>query len=119
MTQAKFNKLHKLPNETSTPDLRPMLAQDVPKVTEALNRHLSSNYKVHIEFSKDEVSHFLLPREGVVFSWVVEDPEEGVTDFISFYALNSSILNDPHHDKIYAAYAYYNFVKGNDAARMK
>lgn len=65
------------------------------------------------------MSHFLLPREGVVFSWVVEDPEEGVTDFISFYALNSSILNDPHHDKIYAAYAYYNFVKGNDAARMK
>lgn len=46
-------------------------------------------------------------------------PDEGVTDFISFYALNSSVLNDPHHDKIYAAYAYYNFVKGNDQARMK
>ena len=42
-----------------------------------------------------------------------------MTDFISFYALNSSVLNDPHHDKIYAAYAYYNFVKGNDQARMK
>jgi len=119
MTQSKFNKLHKLPTETSTANMAPMTEADVPKVTVALNRHLTDNYKVHIEFSQDEVRHFLLPREGVVHSWVIQDDVEGVTDFVSFYALNSSVLDDPHHDTIYAAYAYYNFAKGNDATRMK
>ena len=66
------------------------------------------------------MAHFLLSREGVVYSWVVANEHTGeVTDFISFYALNSSILNDPHHDKIYAAYAYYNFAKDNDPIRLK
>jgi len=117
--QAKFNKLHKLPTTTSTENLQPMTAASVPKVTGALNKHLRDNYKVHIQFSQDEVRHFLCPRDGVVYAWFVEDPTEGITDFISFYALNSSVLNDPQYDKIYAAYAYYNFVKGNDQARMK
>ena len=91
----------------------------VGKVTHALNQHLRSNYKVHIEFTQAEVQHFLCPKDGVVYAWYVETPGEGVTDFISFYALNSSILQDPHYDKINAAYAYYNFVKDNDQARMK
>ena len=92
----------------------------MPKVTQALNQHLSANYAIHIQFSEAEVAHFLLRKENVVYSWLVEDEENGeVTDFISFYALNSSILDDPHHDKINAAYAYYNFVKDNDPGRMK
>ena len=64
--------------------------------------------------------HFFVPKDGVVYSWLVEDPATNhVTDFISFYALNSSILNDPSYDKLYAAYAYYNFALGNDQNRLK
>ena len=96
-----------------------MTEDAVGKVTHALNLHLRQNYKVHIQFTQDEVRHFLCPRESVVYAWYVDTPGEGVTDFISFYALNSSILQDPHHDKIYAAYAYYNFVKDNDPERMR
>lgn len=70
-------------------------------------------------FNEEEVHHFLCPRDKILYSYYVEDETEGITDFISFYALNSSVLNDPHHDKIYAAYAYYNFVKDNDQARLK
>ena len=33
--------------------------------------------------------------------------------------MNSSILNNPDHDKIYAAYAYYNFCEGNDRDRLQ
>lgn len=47
-TQAKFNKLHKLPTETTTEGLQPMTEQAVGKVTHALNLHLRQNYKVHI-----------------------------------------------------------------------
>ena len=117
MSQAKYNKMHKLPNEILTPDLKPMTEADVPKATVALNRHLLENYKAHIIFTEADVRHFLCPREGVVYAWFVED-DEGITDFISFYALNSSILNDAQHDKIYAAYAFYNFVKDNNKMRM-
>lgn len=112
--------MHKLPATTFTEGLKPMTEADVAKVCFALNKHLTENYTVHIEFSEDEIRHFFLPQENVVYSWLVENEATGtVSDFISFYALNSSVLNDPHHDKIYAAYGYYNFVQDNEPARMK
>lgn len=73
-TQAKFNKLHKLPPAPHTENLQPMNEDAVGKVTHALNQHLRSNYKVHIEFTQDEVRHFLCPKDGVVYAWFVETP---------------------------------------------
>ena len=97
-----------------------MVESDIPKVAFALNKHLSENYEVHIQFSDEEVGHFLMPQQGVVNSWLVEDETSGeVSDFISFYELNSSVLDHEHHDKIVAAYGYYNFVQGNVPERMK
>ena len=56
----------------------------------------------------------------MVNSWLVEDETSGGgSDFISFYELNSSVLDHEHHDKIVAAYGYYNFVQGNVPERMK
>ena len=110
--------MHALPKNTVTENLSEMTEEDIPAVTVSLNRHLSENYKVHIEFDEAEVKHFLLPRQEVVFSWVVKNEAGEVTDFISFYALNSSVLNNPDHSKIYAAYAYYNYVQGNDTERF-
>ena len=69
-------------------------------------------------FNEEEVHHFLLPRKGVVHSWVVKNEDGEVSDFISFYALNTSVLNHPEHSKIYAAYGYYNFVLDNDKERF-
>lgn len=43
-----------------------MVEADIPKVYQILNAHLST-YKVHINFSEEEIRHFLLPQEGVVF----------------------------------------------------
>lgn len=70
-----------------------MVDNDVPQVTELLNKHLAT-YKVHISFSEAEVKHFLLPDvPGVVYSYVVDSGEmTDITDFASFYALNSSAL---------------------------
>lgn len=60
-----------------------------------------------------------MPQPGVVNSYLVEDEHTGeVSDFISFYTLNSSVLDHPKHTSINAAYAYYNFVLNNEPERM-
>ena len=52
ITMPKFVRKHRLQEETFTPGLRPMVDSDVPKVAYALNKHLSENYAVHIEFNE-------------------------------------------------------------------
>ena len=72
-----------------------MQQKDVKVVAKKLNAWLNQ-YKLHIQFTEAEIAHFLLPREWVVESFVVEDPEsDEITDFISFYSLPSSILKHP------------------------
>lgn len=107
---SRFVKLHRLPDETGLAGIRIMEIADVPAVTVALNAHLFACYKVHISFTEEEVAHFLVPQKGVIYSYLVRDADGKVTDFTSFYALPSSVLNHPDHNKIYAAYAFYSFT---------
>ena len=65
-----------------------------------------------MHFSPQEVAYFFLPREGVIYSYVVED-EKDITDFVSFYSLPSSILKHEEHKTLNAAYSYYNVTTTN------
>ena len=96
-----------------------MLPTDVKRVSHALNKHLHDSYKVHIKFTEDEVAHFFLPKDGVIESYLVEGDDGQITDFVSFYALNSSILDHMDYDKLNAAYAFYTFTHDNDSERLK
>ena len=90
--------------------MRPMQDKDIPCVTKLLNDYLS-NVKIHMIFTEDEVKHFMSPTESVIYSYVVEKFEEGkntVTDFYSFYALPSSILQHMDYDTLRVAYSWYN-----------
>lgn len=60
----------------------------------------------------DEVEYFFLPRDGVIYSYVVEDARE-VTDFFSFYSLPSSVLKHEVHKMLNVAYSYYNVSTTN------
>jgi glycylpeptide N-tetradecanoyltransferase len=104
MTMARMQKLYKLPDEPLTPGLRPMEEKDVDGVHELLNGYLAK-FQLKILFSKEDVAHWLLPRDKVIESFVVETDGK-ITDFISFYHLPSSILR--HASTLYAAYSYYN-----------
>lgn len=79
----------------------------MPAVSVLLNQHLQQNYKVHINFSDDEVAHWLLPREGVIKSYVVQQEDGVITDLLSFYQLDSHVLNHAKHDRLNIAYAMY------------
>ena len=108
MTMARMQKLYRLPKETSTPGLRPMTPEDVPSAHKLVTTHLQQ-YDLVVKFSQEEFAHWLLPREGVIRSYVAVSPETNeVTDFCSFYYLPSSVMNNPKHTIMRAAYGFYN-----------
>jgi glycylpeptide N-tetradecanoyltransferase len=70
-TMPSFIKMHRLPEKAQIEGMRPMKERDVKEVAVLLNEHLKANYKVHVNFTEEEVAHWLLPREHVMFSYVV------------------------------------------------
>ncbi|XP_010445121.1 PREDICTED: glycylpeptide N-tetradecanoyltransferase 1-like [Camelina sativa] len=108
MTMSRTIKLYKLPDVPVTPGFRKMEPCDVPAVTRLLRNYLSQ-FLVETDFDENDVEHWLLPREDVVDSYLVESPEtHDVTDFCSFYTLPSTILGNPNYTTLKAAYSYYN-----------
>ena len=75
-------------------------------------------------YTEEEVKHFFLPREKVVYTYVLSktEVENGkkkvkVTDFLSFYSLPSHVMGNPKHNMLYvfymlfeACYSFYNFA---------
>ena len=101
-------RLYKLPEEPQIRGLRPMQYKDIPEVAELLNNYLSK-FSLWMDFSHEEVEHFFLPQDDVIYTYVVVDQDTGsVTDLCSFYSLSSSILKHPKHTKLKAAYSFYN-----------
>ena len=87
---ARYVKLAKVGDVPAIKGLRAMEAKDIPDVTKMLNKYLSQ-FALHIVFTEEEVRHFLIPREWVIETYVVE--EEGkLTDMVSFYSLQSQVL---------------------------
>lgn len=105
---ARYVKMNKVAEATKIEGLRPMTPDDVLQVQSLLNEYLQ-RYKLNIQFSVEEIAHFLLPREWVIESFVVEDEKsKQITDFLSFYSLPSSILRHETHKILNVAYSYYN-----------
>lgn len=62
-------------------------------LTDSLNE-----YPLRLKLKEKEIAHMLLPRENVIFSYVVENRDtKQITDLISFYRLPSSILKKSGH----------------------
>jgi glycylpeptide N-tetradecanoyltransferase len=121
MTMSMNIKLHKLPETTATPGLRPMQQRDARQVQKLLGDYLAK-FKLVPVMDEKEVAHWLLPRDGVMYSYVVEDPKSKgtVTGLTSFYCLPSSILGNAKHKTLMAAYSYYTFnLNGPVSALVK
>merc|ERR1711957_512092 len=74
-------------------------------------------FKLSPVFSEEEFAHWLLPRKGVVSSFVnvtQKDGEEVITDFCSYYHLHSSVLGNAKHKTLHAAYSFYNVATSMD-----
>ncbi|TPX62464.1 hypothetical protein SpCBS45565_g07025 [Spizellomyces sp. 'palustris'] len=112
MTMARTIRLYKLPETTSTPGLRPMAPEDVAPVTSLLNQYMR-RFPMSPTFSEDDVRHWLLPIDKVLYSYVALNPKtQKISDFFSFYSLPSTVIGHPVHKHINAAYLFYYAPKG-------
>lgn len=60
-------------------------------------------------FTEEEYAHWFTPQNGIVDSFVVEDPATKViTDMVSYYTLPSSVMHHQTHKTLRAAYSFYN-----------
>ncbi|XP_029977678.1 glycylpeptide N-tetradecanoyltransferase 1-like [Sphaeramia orbicularis] len=106
MTLQRAIKFHRLPEVTKTPGLRPMTKEDIPGIHSLLHANASKFHLSHI-LSPQEVEHWLLPRETVIDSYVVESNDGTLTDVLSFYGITSKVLNHPVHTSVRAAHLFY------------
>ncbi|KAK5676504.1 glycylpeptide N-tetradecanoyltransferase [Elasticomyces elasticus] len=102
---------YRVESQTSLKGLRAMKAGDLPAVKVLLTRYLE-RFGLRQEFGEEELEHWLCSKqsEGVVWSWVVEDGKGGISDFVSYYLLESTVLksqSSPQQQTIRAAYLYY------------
>ena len=106
----QITKYH-LPSQASTPGLRVMQQKDAPAVQALLERYLK-RFDMAPIFDKEELEHWLLHddnlAEQVIWTYVVEDPSsKKITDFFSFYCLESSVIGNRKHENVRAAYLFY------------
>ncbi|KAK3901564.1 acyl-CoA N-acyltransferase [Staphylotrichum tortipilum] len=100
-----------VPDKTTTKGLREMEAKDLDAVHDLLERYLK-RFDLTPVWNKAEVDHWLLhkkdaPGEQVIWSYVVEDADGKITDFFSFYCLESSVIQSQKYSSIKAAYLFY------------
>ena len=87
MTLTRTIKLYSLPEQPQTAGLRPMRESDCEVCCKKLNEYLMQ-FVVAPQLSLAEFKHWLLPRQGVVYTYVVEDAAtKEITDMVSFYSL--------------------------------
>eukprot|EP00049_Salpingoeca_infusionum_P017851 m.354651 g.354651 ORF g.354651 m.354651 type:complete len:412 (+) comp17071_c0_seq1:150-1385(+) len=101
-------KKFKLPREPTIPGIRACEERDIPAAFTLVTEYLKK-FAFAPVFSEEEFKHWVLPRDGVVNSYVVENPETNqITDFCSFYALPSTVQKHETYKKLNAVYSFYN-----------
>lgn len=92
--------------------LRVMQHKDINAIQGLLERYLK-RFDMTPEFDLKEIEHWLLhdeksTSEQVIWTYVVEEQDtHKVTDFFSFYCLESSVIGNQKHDNVRAAYLFY------------
>ena len=88
-----------------------MQRKDVTAVQSLLEKYLN-RFQLAPVYNAEEVEHWLLhdetTAEQVIWSYVVEDPSSHkITDFFSFYCLESSVIGNQKYENVRAAYLFY------------
>uniref|UniRef100_A0A8C6SR28 Glycylpeptide N-tetradecanoyltransferase n=1 Tax=Neogobius melanostomus TaxID=47308 RepID=A0A8C6SR28_9GOBI len=113
MTVQRAVKLNKLPERTKTQGLRLMTKADVAAVHNLLQSN-KSKFDLSINLSAQEVEHWILPRDGLIVSYVVESEDGGLTDAFGFNNVISKLLNHPVHTELKEAHLLFSICTSTD-----
>lgn len=89
--QEEFHRVEAAP---AIPGLRQLVKEDIPQVAVLLREYLRK-FQAHCEFTEESVGHMTQCVEGMKYTYVVEDEDKKVTDFITFYVVPYSVLSHP------------------------
>ncbi|KAK4634193.1 Glycylpeptide N-tetradecanoyltransferase [Fulvia fulva] len=106
-TELRQKYKYRVESQTAIKGLRPMKPADIPAVKDLLVRY-SERFQLRQEFTDEEIAHWICSdtSKSVVWSYVVEENGK-ITDFISYYLLESTVLRASRRETIRAAYLYY------------
>jgi glycylpeptide N-tetradecanoyltransferase len=110
-----INKIKNKIKEKDIVGIQIMKQEHVVQVKNQLQCFLGK-YKIYQDFiEKEQVIHWLLPKDDIIQTYVVEDPiTNQVTDMISFYIISYNVLNSNKYKKLKIAHLYYYFnIKNN------
>ncbi|XP_070846921.1 glycylpeptide N-tetradecanoyltransferase 1-like [Chaetodon trifascialis] len=110
-------KFNRLPEVTKTPGLRLMTKADVAGIHSLLQANLRKFYLSPI-LSLQEVEHWLLPRENVIDTYVVEGDDGTLTDVVSFYGVSFRVLNHLVHTGLRGAHLLYIACTATDPVNL-
>tara|TARA_B110000208_G_C11315136_1_gene264016 strand:- start:7 stop:480 length:474 start_codon:yes stop_codon:yes gene_type:complete len=95
-----------------------MELKDVPAARKLLNDYLTQFDLFPFYRDDEEFAHWFLPRDNVVNTYVVEGKKGKITDMLSYYYLNSTIINHPRHNTLCAVYSFYNVANTVDMIEL-
>ena len=124
MTMKELTRKYKLPEKKAIKivgNIREMQKKDVAEVLK-LHMKQQEKYKSYYKFNQDEVRHFLLPKQGVVWTYVIENEDKQgkkyISDFFSMYRLTQQCVNKERlghkWDDMNIAYLYYYGLNQNE-----
>lgn len=93
--------------------IAPLSFDDISEVSDKLASFLSK-YDIHPVFTEDSISHLLKTRDGVIHSYVRKN-ESGISDFVSFYSVPTTVLGAA--ETINVAYLFYYFAESKESLR--
>lgn len=88
-------------------NIRLLQKDDINICLEKLNNKLN-NYNLSHIFSKELFEHYFMPRENIIYTYVVEN-ENKITDMISYFIIDKSVFNNKKHTSYKSAYLFYYF----------
>ena len=105
-------KKYKLKKESSD-KFRLMEKKDVKDVYNLISNS-QKQFKIYSIFSEEEIEHWFIPIKNVIYSFVKEDENSNITDFTSFYVVNSLIDNM----KEKWCYIYFNIATSMQSEKL-
>eukprot|EP01156_Anaeramoeba_ignava_P019472 Anaeramoba_ignava/a96272_119.p1 GENE.a96272_119~~a96272_119.p1 ORF type:complete len:400 (+),score=103.73 a96272_119:170-1369(+) len=106
-TLEKMKRLNKIPEKLACSNLKKIEKANIPSACKLLNDYLAKK-TISVQFDEAEFEWLFVSRDNVVYTYVIENEKNHqVTDLLSFYILDSTVINHPKHSSFKAAYAFY------------